>query len=378
MTKKIPFFEENLTPPPSESERKTLHTIVQNKGISQPELAQKTSLAQQSVSRIVKSLIEREVLLLSERRNERKRGQPSVTVEINANYAFSFGLSVMTDAITIVLMNFAGDIVEQQHYEMPDISRQTTMLIVKNTMQKLKDKHSIPSKRILGLGIGISGYCLDGRARFNTPRLLDDWALINLDDVISEELAIPVWAENDGNAAAIGESLVGAGQKHLNFVYVYIAAGLGGGVINNRELIKGTNGNAGELGLILPSSVHSPPNIEALREILKEEGKNFETLSDMIQNFDVNLPGVDIWIKKYEKDFKFITSAIAAILDPEAIVIGGRIPIELAKKLIPNIEIYDHIRRSEPRPLPRIVVSEVKGDAAAIGAAAIPFKQTFF
>lgn len=378
MANQITFFEHTHTVAPSESERNILHVIVQNEGISQPEIAQKTGLAQQSVSRIVKSLIDREILCLGERRAKGKRGQPSVTVQVNPKFAYTFGLSIMTDAITVVLMNFAGDVIEQQHFEMSDMSRHNTLNKVKSVTAAILENYKISYKRVLGLGVGISGYCLDGKARFNTPRLLDDWALVDLDKVISTELEMPVWAENDGNAAAIGESLVGIGHTHPSFVYIYLAAGLGGGVINNRELIKGSNGNAGELGLILPSSTHAPPTIELLREILNEDGHDFETMSEMLQNFDVSLPGNDRWIEKTKKDFAFITSAIAAILDPDAIVIGGRIPSDLAEKLIPHIEIYDHIRRSEPRPLPRLIVSHVEGDAAAIGAAAIPFKKTFF
>ena len=55
-----------------------------------------------------------------------------------------------------------------------------------------------------------------------------------------------------------------------------------------------------------------------------------------------------------------------------------RIPRSLAEKIIPHIEVYDQRRRSDPRPLPQVVVAEAEGDAAAIGAAALTFNSYFF
>ena len=59
-------------------------------------------------------------------------------------------------------------------------------------------------------------------------------------------------------------------------------------------------------------------------------------------------------------------------------MIGGRIPRDLAERVIPHIEVFDQARRSDPRPLPRIVVAEAAGDSAAIGAAALTLDDYFF
>ena len=49
----------------------------------------------------------------------------------------------------------------------------------------------------------------------------------------TSELCLPTWLENDGNSAAIGESLMGVGRRYNNFVYMYFATGFGGGVISS-------------------------------------------------------------------------------------------------------------------------------------------------
>jgi predicted NBD/HSP70 family sugar kinase len=85
-------------------------------------------------------------------------------------------------------------------------------------------------ERLFGVGVGISGYNLDGKSRYNPPRALDDWAMVEIDTLFSQALGVPAWVENDGNAAAIGESLLGVGRdmpiSSMSFWRRALAAGL--------------------------------------------------------------------------------------------------------------------------------------------------------
>lgn len=94
--------------------------------------------------------------------------------------------------------------------------------------------------------------------------------------------------------------------------------------------------------------------------------------------FDPAWPGVAEWIEQSRDSLSLIASAIAALLDPDVIVLGGRIPRVPAKKLIPAIEVFDDARRQEPRPLPRVMLSQMQVDACAIGAAMLPLEQRFY
>ena len=187
-----------------------------------------------------------------------------------------------------------------------------------------------------------------------------------------------MWIENDGNAAAIGESLVGVGRWAKDFVYLYIATGLGGGVILDGEMVRGEFGNAGEVAQLLPPRIYPHPNLDLLRKLICKHGVEVNTVSELVERFDPEWPGVDEWISRVRDSLCLIASASAALLDPEVIVIGGRIPRSLAEKVIPHIEVYDQRRRSDPRPLPQVVVAEAEGDSAAIGAAALTFHSYFF
>lgn len=67
-----------------------------------------------------------------------------------------------------------------------------------------------------------------------------------------------------------------------------------------------------------------------------------------------------------------------ALLDPHAIVFGGRLPKVLAERLIASLSIDNQPRRDRKRPEPRLVPAEAPGAATAIGAASLPLKELFF
>ncbi len=79
----------------------------------------------------------------------------------------------------------------------------------------------------------------------NPPNL----ALENV-DIVEEfkDLGVPVFLENDANAAALGEKWFGRGKGVDNLVYITVSTGIGGGVIINKEIVHGVNSGAGELG----------------------------------------------------------------------------------------------------------------------------------
>lgn len=375
-----PFFDTFDVPRISGSERRLLAATLRNGNVSQPQLCKLSGLAQQSVSRLTIKFVELGIFIPESQPNKGRRGPPSMTVRINPEFAYTIGVAMMTDAIEVALMDFAGNVIDQVHRRMNDMGQQSFIKQLKKIQADFVDKYSINSERIFGLGAGISGYSLTGgRARYNTPKGLGEWAQIDIDEILGEHLGLPAWVENDANAAAIGENLVGAGRRYHDFVYVFIDAGIGGGVIIDHKLLQGRHHNGGEIGLLLPNDpIYGPPTLESLRRFLSINNVETHDISDMVDRFEPQWPGVHQWIENSKNSLSLMSSAIAAILDTEAIVLGGRLPKALADIIIPEIMIFDDQRREEPRPKPRIIASQTTGNACAIGAAMLPFNRFFF
>lgn len=77
-------------------------------------------------------------------------------------------------------------------------------------------------------------------------------------DIMAERLGLPVFVDNDGNAAAIAEHRAGAAQGASEAIVMTIGTGIGGGLILRGEPYRGAVGFAGELGHIVIDR-HGPP-----------------------------------------------------------------------------------------------------------------------
>ncbi len=180
--------------------------------------------------------------------------------------------------------------------------------------------------------------------------------------------------DNDGNAAALGEYLYGHGATYPDLAYLYVDAGLGGGIVQNGRLVRGARGNAGEFtGLLPPAMRPNRPTLTSLRSMLSDDGMTYDSLSDMLDEMDLNAAAVERWLSGSVAATEAIISAIGAIADPDVIVIGGRLPKVLGERLAERLTYYSVPVRGRDRAFPTLVASQVDGDAAALGASALCF-----
>lgn len=106
----------------------------------------------------------------------------------------------------------------------------------------------VPWSSILAAGVGCGGPLDPHTGVIQDPPNLPGWVNVPLVQRLQDALAIPVYLDNDANAAALGEHMFGAGRGVDNLVYLTISTGVGGGIIIDNRLYQGVNGNAGEIG----------------------------------------------------------------------------------------------------------------------------------
>lgn len=70
-------------------------------------------------------------------------------------------------------------------------------------------------------------------------------------DAVSERTGLPVFVDNDANVAALAEHLYGAARGARNVVMVTVGTGIGGGLILDGEVYRGSTGAAAELGHVV-------------------------------------------------------------------------------------------------------------------------------
>jgi predicted NBD/HSP70 family sugar kinase len=362
--------------PASENERLILDLLRRHRGASRAELARLTGLTNQTLSRLIEELGSMGLVKLGEAQIK-GRGQPSHPVLICPEGAYTIGLSIMTDALSLCLMDFDGKIIRSQSLHFPSNEVGRVLAMIHRFIDESLDAFTIDRTRLVGVGVAITGFFIGTGLQVNPPAPLDNWALTDVKEMLEAHLNLPVWLDNDGSVAAVGEAISGVGIDFSSFAYLFFSAGFGGGLILDRKLHRGTHGNAGEFNAILPPD-YTAPNLNTLLEDLRADGMTFADIAEMLDVFDVRWAGVNAWLDKVIPSLNLVIGAISAVTDVETIVLGGRLPKSLGEILIERLSFHNTQRRGHYRPVPRLLTSGAREDAALIGAASLPLKALYY
>jgi glucokinase len=101
---------------------------------------------------------------------------------------------------------------------------------------------------IEALGVGAPGLVNLDRRVVRTAPNFPAWKDVPLAAMIAAEIALPVALDNDVNCFGLAEQRWGAGRGLRNMIALAIGTGIGGAVILDGKIYRGSSGSAGELG----------------------------------------------------------------------------------------------------------------------------------
>lgn len=103
-------------------------------------------------------------------------------------------------------------------------------------------------QRLQGIGIGCTGPVDPYTGQLGLIEFLPGWEWFNLVDAFEQEFQVPVFIENDADAATLGEAAWGAGKNAERMMYVTISTGIGAGLVIHGQLYRGAGGSHPEYG----------------------------------------------------------------------------------------------------------------------------------
>jgi glucokinase len=222
-------------------------------------------------------------------------------------------------------------------------------------------------------------------------------------DLIGERLGLPVYVDNDANCAALAEHRFGAARGARNAIMLTIGTGIGGGLIIDGEVYRGSTGAGAELGHVVidqngPPCQGNCPNrgcVEALASgtALAREGRAAaesapesalgRTLaaSGKIDGRDVTQAALDgdeaarEVVALIGTRLGVALSSLANVFEPDVIVIGGG--VAAAGDLLLDPARAELRRRAlPPQHSTPVVLAELGPDAGMIGAATMALEET--
>lgn len=106
----------------------------------------------------------------------------------------------------------------------------------------------MPLTSLSGIGVAMIGPLDYQKGVLLNPPNFHELTEIPIRDWLAATYGVPVYVENDMNAAAVAELLFGKGKGLRSFLYVGVTNGIGAGIVQDGRLFRGFAGYAGELG----------------------------------------------------------------------------------------------------------------------------------
>ncbi len=201
-------------------------------------------------------------------------------------------------------------------------------------IRRLVDQVGRDPEQLASVGVAVPGQ-VDARAgRVIAAGNLRGWDDVPLRDILCRDLGVPVFVEQDANAAALGERWRGSAKEMNNFVFLALGTGVGAGVMINGRLHRGFHHAAGEVGNFILGREYLGENREGHGNLeLLVGGPEIRHQAKRIRGEEM---GAADALRRAEEDERLARMAdeiadhvaiavinIAALLDPEAIVFGG-------------------------------------------------------
>lgn len=226
----------------SSTKSKIINFISENNVTSKVELAKKLNLSMPTVINNVNELITQNIIL-EVGEYESTGGRKAKSIGINKDYNHAVGLVITANHLEMVLVNMG--------YEVEKIKRVrlkfSTELSYCNEIKKsvtdfVKECENLKLSDLLGIGISIPGIIDQNNCIVLKSHALgiENYSLLFLKQMFD----IPVYFENDANAAMLAEGM----QVYGDAIYLSLNHTLGGALCLGGRLFRGKNQKAGEFG----------------------------------------------------------------------------------------------------------------------------------
>lgn len=224
--------------------RIVLNLIRSNEPVSRADLARHSGLQRSTVSVIIEQLID-ERWVTQGANGRAPRGRRPRFLHLNKERVRIIGINVRPATTTVALADLDARFVAQESLPTAKTPEQFVADLAPRLQNLMKMSPDITCE-----GIGVS---LPGRVDLASQRLVFapnlGWQSFDLRTALEEATGLPVELENAANACALAELWFGHYPQGVrNLVAVTVSEGIGTGLILNHQLVRGSNGLAGEFG----------------------------------------------------------------------------------------------------------------------------------
>lgn len=394
------FFKSDKSPKNIQIKKDILTHFITSGNDTIAELARVLDLSVPTITKFISELKE-QGLITEFGKVHTPGGRHPIVYGLNPTSAYFVGVDMTRHHLNIALMDFTGNIVENQlgisyTYE----NTQESFDELCNYIQDFIDKTGEFKNKIYNINLNISGR-VNPESGYSYSSFYFSERPVS--ETLSKKLNFNVGIDNDTRAMAYGEYMKGVVEGEQNVIFVNISWGLGIGIIIDGKPYYGKSGFSGEFGHFpifdnellchcgKKGCLETEASGQAIHKMILERIANGEstiltervkdlnklTLTDIIKATNLEDPlCIEIVEEVGYKLGKYIAGLIN-IFNPELVVIGGQVADTDGFILLP---IKSSIRKYSLNLVNKdseIVLSKLKNKAGVIGACMIARSHLF-
>ena len=232
-----------------QNRRKILKKVWEEKSISRAELAKNLKITPATVSSNVAEL-ERMNFIRLGMEGESSGGRKPKMLEINESSLLCIGITVKKDEVVSAIVNLTGiqKLTRTDRYPLP-INKENIFATIIKSIKELVTKVNGNNQRILGIGVGFHGV-VDYKSGISIYAPAFDWRFVNIKALLENEFKIPVIVDNDARVMVLAEKWFGKYRSLKNLIFLSLDSGVGGGILIDGKIFRGSNSASGEIGHI--------------------------------------------------------------------------------------------------------------------------------
>jgi predicted NBD/HSP70 family sugar kinase len=351
--------------------------------LSRAQLARETGLSKPTVSQALANLERVGLARPIGQVSPEGGGRQAVLYESDPTAGYVVGIDIGRSWVRVAVADLAGTIVARREERNQVRSAKALVRLATELAQRAIETAGFTWSKVVHTVIGTPGVYDYSSERVLFASNLPGWGRRGLAELLHEAVGSNLTLENDANLAALGEQSFGCGAAVKTFVFFTVGTGLGMGIVIDGKLYRGAHGASGEVGFLpiealeIPGFSMASASQRGMMETVAS-GEGIVHIAQALgmrpplsarQIFDAARAGDELALAVVEREgchLALAVAAVAAILDPELIVLGGGVGhnVDLLRGPLER-------RLHEITPLrPRIVASELGEYAVLYGAIA--------
>ncbi|NOU62478.1 ROK family protein [Paenibacillus sp. LMG 31461] len=315
------------------------------------ELTKITELSRATISSTISELIECNLVKETEKAPS-TGGRPAIALELVPGSHAIIGADLDNQIWTLCEFDLLGNVL---HMTKIPVSSPRPESAIQALIEHISDTAKGAEKELIQMiGLSVPGLVDTRKGTIKSAADLG-WANVDIEDMVKTAFGWPVVAMNRHRARGLAECRFGSGRDYEHMIYVGVGSGIAAGIFNDRQLVSGSFGGAGELGHITmePDGPVCPcgnngclhlyataPAIEQEARRLLRSGMASSLLNQKFPGNDLQLlqahdvckaadEGDELAVQVINQAATYLGIALANLvnlLNPEAIILGGFIP----------------------------------------------------